>query len=186
MGLNDEETLNYIEDLFGIPAEARTDIHNTADVARYVALVLESKYNDLDGRKVTTHVEADVSQAVGAVNDLVGRFADLPGLVLSGLRPPEAASGMVVPARTGGTLVRVGEAGRPEVILPTDDDARAIDLIRQAGLSRLLDGGGSSGGAMPTASPASSGPIELHLYGVKDGRDAAAELAWQMKTSGRL
>lgn len=49
-----------------------------------------------------------------------------------------AAEGMIVAPHPGGTLVKVAEAGHAEVIVPTDDPARAADLLRQSGLLQKL------------------------------------------------
>jgi len=189
MGYNDEQVLIYIEDLLGIPPEARTLIHNTADLAAYVADQLKIKYDQLDGRVLSTRAELDTSQPQFSLDQLIAKAANI-GITWSGWDIPgaAAATGMVVPARPGGTLIRVGEAGAPEVILPTNDDDRAMDLLRQAGLSRLL-GGGTAPAAMPTASPSPSGERSLvvNFNGATPTRprDVVDEVVWAMKTSGR-
>ena len=53
--------------------------------------------------------------------------------IIEGLKAPRAQFGGVVPARPGGTLVRVGEAGRSEAIIPLGGGTRgggvSIDTI---------------------------------------------------------
>lgn len=84
----------------------------------------------------TIQLRVDALQADLAIEhtrDLLGSM----GIVWDGTvqpPPPTAARGMIVPARRGGTLIRVGEAGHPEVIVPTDDMARAESLLKQAGI----------------------------------------------------
>lgn len=77
-----------------------------------------------------------------AANQILGGALDATPSPPAQTRPSEepipAAVGRYVPARAGGTLVRVGEAGAAEVVLPTDDDARARSLLRQAGLEHLI------------------------------------------------
>jgi len=51
---------------------------------------------------------------------------------------PEFADGGIVPATPGGQIVRVGEGGSSETIIPNNDPARAMQLLNQSGLSNMF------------------------------------------------
>lgn len=61
------------------------------------------------------------------------------GLIL-GLQVPALADGGIVPARPGGTLVRVGEAGRDEAILPLPRTQQASSIVINVNAGMGADG----------------------------------------------
>jgi hypothetical protein len=52
--------LTYTENILGIPADARTNITNTADLAKYMAQQLLDKYGELNGMHVNTTVTTNI------------------------------------------------------------------------------------------------------------------------------
>lgn len=50
----------------------------------------------------------------------------------------EFADGGIVPASPGGQIVRVGEGGSSETIIPNNDPGRAMQLLNQSGLSSMF------------------------------------------------
>lgn len=168
-GLSGDAALAYTEDILGIPPEARTDIHNTADLARYATLLLENKYNDINGRNVNTTVTADTSQAWAAVNSLeaaLNRLRGIPAGMPGPVGGPFAslgAHGLVGLARGGvaGQIVGphqpvvIGEGLSREAVVPFDNfgdmvatiaaTGRAQDFVRAsfaaAGFSKYAQGG---------------------------------------------
>jgi hypothetical protein len=50
----------------------------------------------------------------------------------------EFAEGGIVPATPGGQIVRVGEGGSSETIIPNNDPSRAMQLLNQSGLSSMF------------------------------------------------
>jgi hypothetical protein len=61
-------------------------------------------------------------------------FTETIELASRGVHVPAAAAGGVVPARRGGTLVRVGEAGQDEAIIPLNRDARTSSRSMSVGI----------------------------------------------------
>lgn len=91
--------------------------------------VAKGIYNDLKGY---------LNKAISAINsgiNKVGHFfpGGLPNI-------PHFAGGAYV---TSPTLALIGERA-PEVVLPTDDPRKALSLLRQSGLSNVLNMGGPS------------------------------------------
>lgn len=147
MGLNDEQTLTYIEDLLNIPAEARTDIHNTADLARYAALLVEQKYNDLNGMSVDTPINA-TDNASPKIEDIRARLVLLTGQswdvivnAANNAAPYYGAHGLVGLAHGGsaGMIVGpnqpvvIGEGLSREAVVPFDNFGDMVATIRNTG-----------------------------------------------------
>jgi len=174
MGLNDEQTLTYIEDLLGIPPDARTDIHNTADIARYEATLLEQKYNDLDGRTVTTTAQLNdlasgpLAYLVATLNGLDGRTVSaLVNTIYTQTGAPDSAytlqqgaHGLVGLARGGSAAgllvgpnqpVLIGEGLSHEAVVPYDNFGDMTATIRNTGrasdfVRAAIAAGGDAGG----------------------------------------
>ena len=87
---------------------------------------------------------------------------------------PLLAAGGVVNPRAGGTLARIGEAGRPERIEPLDDEGLSK---RDRALVAML-AGGSGGGATVNVYP-SEGMDETELAAL-----VSRQIAFQMKRGG--
>lgn len=84
-----------------------------------------------------THLDLVVSAFSGAAGGAeVNRLGASVGGAPS--EPPIGARGMLVPAVPGGMLIRAGEAGHPEILVPTDDRTRAMALLEQGGLGDLV------------------------------------------------
>ena len=82
--------------------------------------------NDIDVEKLKTgkNPKRNINRATKRVDQ---SFADLFGL--AGLAVPELADGGIVKASAGGTLVRVGEGGRDEAILPLPSPMQQPTII---------------------------------------------------------
>lgn len=158
-GLSGDAALAYIEDILNIPASARTDIHNTADIARYAMSLVNGEYDKADGRNVSTNVDANTDAAnakLDALNERISAMNRNAAVGLGEFVEGTYAQGGIIEPAPGGRLVRVAEAGAREIILPTDDSARAEQLLRAGGLGGLLGssyaasvaaaGGGGGGG----------------------------------------
>lgn len=75
-----------------------------------------------------------ISAAVRAAKGLKSNVAVLgPGGGFQGF-----ADGGIVPATPGGQIVRVGEGGSSETIIPNNDPGRAMQLLNQSGLSSMF------------------------------------------------
>ena len=95
-------------------------------------------------------------------------IADSLGVMLSGI--PSLADGAVVMARPGGTLVRVGEAGRDEAVVPLGD-RRAQAAI----------GGGAGDDGMHVHF---HGPVQSEQYAKRMALQAVDEYRWVRRISG--
>ncbi len=113
-GLSEEEALDYAAAILGIPPEARTNIHNTADLALAAAKILEDKYNDLDGRTVTTKVAFSFADTTNTQQQIIDELR-AQGLLAGGGQVKAAARGRAV---FGNGMYWVGEQG-PELFRPT-------------------------------------------------------------------
>jgi len=75
---------------------------------------------------------------LAAVNAAKTAAASSAALKATGFTYKGYASGGIVPATPGGQLVRVGEGGSSETIIPNNDPARAMQLLDQSGLSSMF------------------------------------------------
>lgn len=94
----------------------------------------------------------DLAAQHAALNPLLARAIDLEqkraaalaavarGERALGFTPTfQAAEGAVFPARPGGHLVRLGEAGQAETVLPHQRAARSVELLVASGLADTVD-----------------------------------------------
>jgi hypothetical protein len=121
------------------------------------------------------------------IQDRVGNLVDIINIGISGanllgadldpLTKPQfyipMAKGGVVPARSGGTLALIGEAGRPERVEPLDDQGLSQ---RDRAIITMLSGGGGGGGGIN---------IQVYAAPEMDVQELSAivgrELAFQMR-----
>lgn len=127
-GLSERAALDYTAALFGIPEARRTEIQNTADLARLAAEGLEATYNRLDGRTVNSQVVIDFA---------VNPNPELSAVLGEGLEN-RRRGGQVWPAARGRQTFRdgsflVGEQGfelfrptTPGVIIPHGQTAGLV------------------------------------------------------------
>lgn len=76
---------------------------------------------------------ANISNSISIPSPTVG----LPGLPGTPSLPAFAEGG-IIPSTPGGYPVIVGEGGSPEAIIPLNDSRRAMQLMRESGLDRML------------------------------------------------
>jgi hypothetical protein len=157
MGMSSEEALTYTENLYGIPDNVRTDIHNTGDLARYVALQVEAKYRDLQGMSpVNTDLTA-TDYASATIDHVMGKLVELDHTTATAVlntiytqtgMPSEAyvltqgAHGLVGLAHGGSAAgmivgpqqpVVIGEGLSREAVVPFDDFGDMTATIRNTG-----------------------------------------------------
>lgn len=205
-GLSGDAVLTYIEDILGIPPEARTDIHNTADIARYMAIQLEQKYNDLDGRTVTTTAQLNdlasgpLSYLVSTLNGLDGRTVSaLVNTIYSTTGAPDAAytvaqgaHGLVGLARGGAGMlvgpnrpVVIGEGISREAVVPYDNFGDAVATIKNSGqadtfLRASMAAGGKLGSGTTYGTGFDVGLAGALLGGWANGATSTQQLLGQL------
>jgi phage-related minor tail protein len=168
-GIAGDEALVYIEDLLGIPPEARTDIHNTADIAAFITQQLIDKYNAIDGRSINTAVNVETSEAMNKLYAVI-RLAQQVGTTVQGLGfandPTQAAHGLVALSRggvagqivNGPRLALIGEGRSREAVVPFDNYGDTVATIRNTGAADLFAQAAlAAGGSLPFAAPRSTG-----------------------------
>lgn len=109
-------------------------VSNTTDALNFIASMSTSKNKELAGiGKAAAIVQATIDTYVAATKALASTIPPfnfiLAGAVTAAglanvdkIRATPAAEGGVILPRTGGTLVRAAEAGRPEAFLPLEDE----------------------------------------------------------------
>lgn len=107
--------------------------------------------------------------------DFIVPFLRNKGFTMDTPNIPLLAAGGVVRPTPGGTLARIGEAGRPERIEPLDDEGLSK---RDRALVTLLAGGGGGSGATVNVYP-SEGMDETELAAL-----VSRQIAFQMKRGG--
>lgn len=107
---------------------------------------------------------ATLAQASAAIGQFQAEATTALAIAAQSLNPDgtpkKLAEGGIIRARPGGTLVTVAEAGHDEVVVPTDNMARATDLLSQAGILSKLQ--------QPVYAPAAvqtggGGPVTITL-----------------------
>ena len=131
-GMADDQVLTYLEDLYGIPPEKRTDIHSTADLA---SLLVQGLHRDIDNLPTRHDTDVNVRINVPKINSDINR-------ILGGINLPWSASGNFFPM---GGLSVVGEQGREVVALPA-----GARVINNATSERILAGVGAAPSAAPS------------------------------------
>lgn len=137
--------------------------------------------------EVKTEVEIETANALAALDALDARLRGIPNLQFiinadAAIRRQltGAAAGAIVPARPGGTPMNIAEAGATEIVVPTNDYARAAALLRQGGLGSLLGSQLPMPRSMPMPSMARDGDryfidVRIDVSGTVD-RDTAREV----------
>lgn len=131
LGMTDEQTLIYLEDLYGIPAEKRTDIHTTADLA---ALLVQGLGRDIANLPASKDVNINVwrrEHAVFVGDDPLREFLS------GGGGRGHAAGGRI---GMGNEWTWVGEQGRELVRLPGGSE-----VYSNAASERLMPGAPNEG-----------------------------------------
>lgn len=188
LGINKEAADALALSVIGIPDDALTVV--TADTSQAEAAVAaqRARYEDLMVPKLT-RLDADASGAMAgaaaaqsAINSVQGRtvYMNVVTQYLSNGTPGPLegyATGGMVNARPGGRIVRIGEGGEDEAVVPK---GRLLDIIMgsydlgQVAASRAMapqmvpyrDVPASVGGAAPSVSGADQRQFQLHVHGV--------------------
>jgi hypothetical protein len=116
---------------------------------------------------------------IRGLNKISFNIPDIPGVPGRGTKfginippiPPLAKGGIIQPT-PGGTLARIGEAGRPERVEPLDPDGLSK---RDKAMIQMLAGTQGGGGATINVYP-SQGMDENELAAI-----ISRKIAWQMR-----
>ena len=141
-GMTDQEALTYMEDLYGIPPDVRTDIHSTADLAR---LLVQGLHLDIDNVPKNTDLNftANTAAAHNAIAALSGAAMIAVAAVRGLFNPGDHAAGGRIGA--GNNLTWVGEQGKELVSLPTGSqvysNAQSMRMIAGASQPQQASGG---------------------------------------------
>lgn len=120
-GLTGQAAVDYTTRLLGIPHDAATNIHNSADIAAYFVALYKGKLDQIPPDKHTNITVDLIDHATNAFESMLGRFQREAAIGVEARvntfgRPH--AHGGIERATPGGVLVKVAEAGEDEAILP--------------------------------------------------------------------
>lgn len=164
-GLTGQAAIDYTTRLLGIPHDAATNIHNTADIAAYFVALYKGKLDSIPPTKHTdVSVDVHMNDYFSAQFASVVARANNATVGVNTFGRPKAHGG-IERATPGGVLIRVAEAGEDEAVIPLGRSLAATRdrerLLKQLGpllgVPAAASGGIYQSGPQVATSPYQSG-----------------------------